>query len=441
MKISFALLKTGTATSVGMLLGAGLLTAGYLLGVSSMTVFSLLFATVVTVAPPRNLVSPLSMIHGYYFVWFLLAPAFSELHSEDNFASHAHYVAYGMIFLTHVTAVFGARSGDKGAYRDWKPAPEQAPAYQARRDFALRWITLFLYVASTSLVVAIVLSSGGFAYWAEAPGDAFLNRQGSGVYVVLSHFTTFCLAALVGYRAYTSRRKLPLILFISWLVLTAPVHGSKGLISLFLILSLTPWLRNLKFAGASSLIFVAALIFIFFFGLYLRNISWITPEEAIPYALNYFTTLRNLILLLDDFKPDFLLTFFLPFKKFLTPFGLTDPSLYFDMNHLLTDKYFPTAWEIRATEQWPVEADLYLNFYFIFGLPLVFLYTYIIGRVYGQARITNNLGSWIVAMLLIVSIVSHLRGSIINHLDFYLYPMFFVIYALFRRRSFSDRTQ
>jgi hypothetical protein len=426
-------------TGVVMLVGAGLLATGYMLGVSSMTVFFMLFATAVVIAPPYYAVSPLSIIHGYYFVWFLLAPAFSELQAEDKFSSGAHYAAYGMIFLTYVTAVVGARIGEKGVYRNWSPMPEQGRWNERRSDFMLRGYILLLYGTSTLLVALIVVASGGFSHWAAAPGDAFLNRQGSGVYVVLSHFTTFCLAALVGYRAYVSNRKLPLIIFIVWLAITSPVHGSKGLISLFLILSLTPWLRNLRFFSSSAMVFGAALVFIFFFGLYLRNISWITPAEAIPYALNYFTTLRNLVLLFDDFKPDFLLTFFLPFNKFLTPFGLSDPSLYYDMNHFLTDKYFPTAWEIRATEQWPVEADLYLNFYFIFGLPLVFFYTYIIGNIYGNARISNSLGAWILAMLLIVSMVSHLRGSLINHLDFYLYPMFFLIYTLLRSRSYNDR--
>ena len=111
------------------------------------------------------------------------------------------------------------------------------------------------------------------------------------------------------------------------------------------------------------------------------------------------------------------------------------------MNHMLTDRYFPTAWEIRATEQWPVEADLYLNFYFFFGLPLVFIYTYIVGLIYGRAKTGDNLGLWTVAMLLTISLVSHLRGSLINHLDFYLYPMFFVIYVLLRNRSFNDRAK
>ena len=438
MWVSLELLRNGFAVGLAMLLGIGILICGYMLGISSMAIACILFATIAVVAPPRYLVSPLSIIHGYYFVWFLLAPAFSELHSEDNFSSGIHYLAYGMIFLTYATAVFGARRGERAAA--WmRPATLSQAASNRGHDSALRLTTVFLYIVSTALIVMIVLASGGFAHWIEAPGDAFLNRQGSGVYVVLSHFAIFCLAALVGYHAYTARRITPLIVFLAWLAITSPVHGSKGLISLFLILSLTPWLRNMKFMGSASVVFVATLVFIFFFGLYLRNISWITPEEAIPYALNYFTTLRNLIILIQDFQPDFLLTFFLPFNKFLTPLGLTDSSLYFDMNHMLTDKYFPTAWEIRATEQWPVETDLYLNFYFFFGLPLVFLYTYTVGLIYGRARVANNLGTWIVAMLLIVSIISHLRGSIYNHLDFYLYPMFYMIYTLLKHRSFNDR--
>ncbi len=65
-----------------------------------------------------------------------------------------------------------------------------------------------------------------------------------------------------------------------------------------------------------------------------------TPEEALPYALNYFTALRNLMFLLEDFDSGFIQTFFLPFNKFLTPIGLSDQGLYFDMNHMLKDKYF-----------------------------------------------------------------------------------------------------
>lgn len=226
-----------------------------------------------------------------------------------------------------------------------------------------------------------------------------------------------------------------------WLIITSPVHGSKQLISIFFLLPLMPWIRNLKLVSAGSFSITALLIGVFFFGLYLRNISWITLEDAVPYAMNYFTALRNLMLLLEDFEPGFLQTFFLPFNKFLTPFGLSDPGMYFDMNHMLTDRYFPSAWAIRATEQWPVEADLYLNFYFMFGLPLIFLYTFIIGRIYGKAQRDPNLGIWVVSVLLTFSITSHLRGSLYNHVDFYLYPMFFLIFIILRKYPLQFRVE
>jgi hypothetical protein len=341
-----------------------------------------------------------------------------------------------MVFLTHATASFGAVAGSIiGSRKNLKRSAVNNLRNETTR---LKFAILFLYIASTTFVIAIIESSGGIRYWIEAPGDAFLNRAGSGIYVVLSHFFTFCLASLVGYTSFITRKNSSLVFFLFWLLITSPVHGSKLLISIFLVLSTVPWLRNIKVIALPAVVFSITLIGIFFFGLYLRNISWLTIEEALPYALNYFTPVRNLTLLLQDFQPGFLQTFFLPFNKFLTPFGLSDSFLYYDMNHLLTAKYFPKAWEIRATEQWPVEADLYLNFYFFWGLPLIFVYTYAVGYVYGRAKKRDSLGGWTVSFLLTFSIVSHLRGSLYNHVDFYFYPMLFLIYFLLRKYKLSD---
>lgn len=420
------------------LLGVLVLWAGHAFEVSSLRVYAAFWLALVWLTRPRLLLSPLAVIHVYYLVFFLVAPTFAQNHESDDFTSPPFYLAYGMIFMTHAAASSGALIGERSGLRMTCGARCHPDRGQLERRNIL-WVVILLFVLSTVLVATIVQMSGGLAYWIEAPGDAFLNRAGSGVFVVLSHLTTFCLASFVGYYTYTTQRRMPLLVFFLWLLVTSPVHGSKMLISLLLILSLTPWLRTWRVGSSSAVLLSLTLLAIFFFGLYLRNISWITPEEAIPYALNYFTTLRNLVMLYNDFDPGFLQTFFLPFNKFLTPFGLSDSTLYYDMNHLLTDKYFPEAWEIRATEQWPVEADLYLNFFFIFGLPLPFIYTYLIGRVYARAKVTNSLGIWVVAMLLVLSITSHLRGSIYNHVDFYLYPMFFLIYQLLKGYSLNDR--
>lgn len=416
--------------------------AGYSFGVPSIMVFLFLFSLAAVTYLPKYLISPTSVILGYYFIWFILAPSFAELHARDNFASRDYYIVFLMVTLVFATALFGASMGERAILRP--VAQDSSSTTQSEAPFSVRrpsraWI-IGLYAASTALVLAIVMSSGGFARWIAAPGDAFLNRAGSGVYVVLSHFTTFCLAGLVGYYAYASRRRTPMYVFILWLLVTSPVHGSKGLISLFLVLLFSPWLASLRLLTGRSIIFVVSLVSVFFLGLYFRNISWITASEAVPYALNYFTTLRNLRILVEDFSPDFMTTFWLPFNKFLTPFGLDNPNTYFDMNHYLTDIYFPTAWKIRATEQWPVEADLYLNFYFILGLPLIYIYTFCISHVYSMAHSKRNLGYLVVSMLLVISMISHLRGSIINHLDFYLYPMFIIIYFLLRGYGLPSRT-
>ena len=411
-------------------LGATALGASLVAKTSALYTYILLYVLVFLLFKPKYLISPQTIIHSYYFVFFIIAPLFAGIHREDDFSSFDFHLAFSMIFLTHTTAAFGSHLGHR-----WTGKKTIAPKVQempSHKGLLLETKIAFFYLTSSILVYAIIQSSGGILYWFEAPGDAFLNRAGSGIYVVLSHLSTFILAGLVGFSSYRSGQKSGMIVFLFWLAITSPVHGSKQLIAIFLAISLAPWIRSVKLVSLAAIIFSAALIGVFFFGLYLRNVSWMTLEDALPYALNYFTTLRNLMILLEDFDPGFMQTFFLPFNKFLTPFGLSDPRLYFDMNHMLTDIYFPSAWEIRATEQWPVEADLYLNFYFIFGLPVIFLYTFLLGAVNGRSQSRPNLGICVVSTILVFSIVSHLRGSIYNHVDFYLYPMLFLIYLALR---------
>src|SRR5690606_12628674 len=52
-----------------------------------------------------------------------------------------------------------------------------------------KWV-LPLYLFSTLMVTLIVTFSGGWEKWIADPGTAFLNRGGTGVYVILSHFSS-----------------------------------------------------------------------------------------------------------------------------------------------------------------------------------------------------------------------------------------------------------
>jgi len=404
--------------------------ASYLLGMDVFVVFGLLYAVTFVLVLPKRAISPLAILYLYYGVWFVVAPMFAEKYQGDVLNLPEYRLAIAFCYSVFGLGVIAIKAGERFARRLKLP---DVPVDVIRLS-RLRRIVLPLYVFCTLMIVMIVLSSGGFARWIANPGDAFLNREGSGVFVILSHFSSLPLAILSGYWSYRSNSKLPLAAFLVWVALTSPVHGSKGQIALLVVLSVVPWLRNMRLFSTRSVALYISLLGIFFLGIYFRNLTWIDTQSVIPYALNYFTALENLAISIRDFDPQFMRTFFLPFVKFLTPFGLKDPTMYFDMNHMLTDYYYPWAWEIRATEQWPVETDLYLNFYFFGGLPLVAAYLFVVGAVFSLAVRRNSVGGWFVATIMTIFMLSHVRGSLLNHTDFYMYP--YLILAYFGMRRF-----
>ncbi len=405
----------------------------YLACNSNFVAFVLLYFVTFIFSPPKHAISPLSIFYIYYGLWFVVAPCFAERYQEGVLNVMEYSLAFAMVYTVFGLGVICILCGERFALR----RSGVVRILKHIKLTALRFCVLLLYVTSSLFVVLIILSSGGFTVWMANPGDAFLNRAGSGAFVILSHFSSLALASLAGYLAYMTKNKFPLIFFIVWVAITSPVHGSKYQISLLIILLFLPWMKDLKFFSIRSITLGVSLVVIFFLGLYFRNFAWIDTKTILPYALNYFTTLENLAISLRDFDPQFMTTFFLPFVKFLTPFGLSDPSMYFDMNHMLTDIYYPEAWKIRATEQWPVETDLYLNFYFVGGLPIIGFYLFFLGFIYGRAQRISTLGAWFAAIVMALFMVSHLRGSLFNHTDFYMYPYILCMYFLLRRVSLS----
>lgn len=392
---------------------------------------------------PKYALSPLTMLYCYYGAWFVVAPMFATryqglLGTPDYSLSFAF--AYSVFGIGVIFISLGERIAERSAnnYLKLKLVKNEKIYTDAEKQLVMPFLTFsILYLIASASVVLIIVNSGGFLYWITAPGDAFLNRGGTGIYVVASHFSSLALAAVTGFYAYNNKRYWPLLLFIVWVLLTSPVHGSKYQISLLLILAILPWIKNVSILSKQAMVLFLALSGVFFVGLYFRNMSWISFSTILPYSLNYFTALENLAISIRDFDPQFMLTFFLPFNKFLTPIGLSSPDLYYDMNHYLTDIYYPHAWDIRATEQWPVETDLYLNFYFFGGLPIAAIFFAVHGFVYRVARQKNSLGWWFVTTIMILSMISHLRGSIYNHVDFYMYPYLLCMLYLMRNLTYK----
>ncbi|WP_374028787.1 polymerase [Bdellovibrio bacteriovorus] len=405
----------------------------HLIGGYTYAVFVAFFVITFIACPPQKSFSPLTIFYAYYGAWFVVAP-----HCATRYAGMLMLTEYSLgLALAYSVFGIGVLAIDMGDYIGQHVRVKHRES-SVIPDRTINVVTAFLYLIATVMVLMIIRVTGGFARWIADPGEAFLNRGGSGVFVILSHFSSITLAALVGYISYRRKQWFPLICFIVWVLITSPVHGSKLQISLLIITVFIPWFRTLPFMSGKTFMLYVTFGFIFLLGLYFRNVSWLGGKTIIPYALNYFTALENLAMSVRDFHPGFITTFFLPFVKLQTPFGLSDPKMYFDMNHYLTDIYYPHAWAIRATEQWPVETDLYLNFMFVWGLPLVFIYLFVVGYIHGRAQKIDTLGCWVASFLMTVFMISHLRGSLINHTDFYMYPFIFCIYFLLGKLPFKN---
>ncbi len=407
------------------------------LGIPNFLVFCALYLVHLLITPPRQTISPLSVLYGYYGLWFVLAPVFAQQYQGPVLYTPEYTLAFVMAYAVFGIGIMSLRCGENLGLRH----AESTVRYESHSPpisdetslrHVRRWI-FALYMIATFAVAMVVMRSGGLENWLEDPGNAFLNRGGSGVYVILSHFSAFALAALSGYYSCIRKNWGAVTAYLLWLVATSPVHGSKLQIALLAIIALIPWLSKLRPFTFKSAILYAALTAVFFLGMYFRGVLWQDLAYKMPLVLNYFSALQNLAMSIRDFDPSLLQTFFLPFVKFQTPFGLAEPTMYFDMNHMLTDHYYPEKWAIRATEQWPVETDLYLNFFFVGGLPLVAAYLALVGYLHGRACATRTLGWLFVSTLMSLWLISHLRGSLYNHTDFYLYPYLILMFFAFRK--------
>lgn len=414
--------------------GLVMLTIAYAINQPTATYFFVFFVLMFIVLPPKYVISPLTILYIYYGLWFFIAPLFAQRYSE---VSNSIYYSYSFLlsFITLSIGVIFLHNRRNAVVETHSNAMKEPITF----EIPSKSLLTILFLLATLFVVLIVVNSGGLGYWINSPGEAFLNRSGTGLYVVGSRYISLALASLCGYYAFLTKKRTVLYIFFFWLLLTSPVHGSKFQISLLLVMSLIPWLKDLPFFSKGSFLLGVVFICILFLGLYFRNLSWMTWNELIPYTLNYFDTLDNLSISLNDFPAGFNETFFMPFNKFMTPLGNEGGSIFYDMSQWLTSIYDPKAWDIRATIQFPIETDMYLNFYYFLGIPILALFFFINGRIYSMARSQQHLGAWFAAVLMTLLMISHLRGSIYNHTDFYIYPYVFIMYFCLRKYKFPRK--
>jgi hypothetical protein len=292
--------------------------------------------------------------------------------SEESILSFA-YVFTLFFFITRFLEALFDRSS----------APELFQVYQVR--------PIGLFLLSLSILVGSVYFlqvTGGVDAWFSNYSDTYLeNKKGYGLLNFLLIMSANFLAFVLGLYWRTCKKiNVPLILFVL-LVLTgcAYIQGVKSRIFYFAIFFSIPWLSVARLTIIKGGVIFVGFVLLFSFAMYFRsNGFYSTPEMLLEYFLSYFNTIFLHEMILRDMSPDFLLTMEYPFNKWFTFFGIPSEGYLHDISRWLTSIYFPSQWfEGAATQQWPIETELYLNYgYYVFWIIPILLYSLFICSLY-----------------------------------------------------------
>lgn len=382
-------------------------------------------------APPKYLFSPRNFLAGYHAMFYGVAVMAAERYRNFDFSERPVVISYLMCITSYLVCYLTLFHTETwlGGVR-WVQAFTPPATSSRRRCLA---IGVLMFAAGLVLAFGMVQVSGGVQHWMNDPGRAFLGREGGGVYYLGFVMCLGIGSCAVGVFGAQVRSVIAILIGLVVIAACTPLLGSKARTFYMLSFLVLPWTFCASVMSRSTLYLITGLLGSFSVLTYLRNMSWMTADDFVGYSLNYFNTFDNLVLSVRDFEPSWFQTLFLPFNKLLVPFGVGDNSLFYDMNNWLTSIYLPHIWALRCTEQWPVETDLYLSTYYVFGIPLLMLYMAGNGLLFNLAVRTRSAGLIYVSAYATFYMVSHLRGSLIVWTDFYTVPYWVLSFLVLRK--------
>lgn len=305
-------------------------------------------------------------------------------------------------------------------------------------------------------ILALAILLGGMYFFQVTGGvDAWFNdysktylekKKGYGLLNFLllmgANFLSFALG--VHWRTKKSLNVPLVLLVLVVLVFCAYIQGIKSRIFYFLIFFSLPWLCTFKLTVFKAGLIFVGFVLLFSFAMYFRsNGFYNTPGMLLEYFLSYFNTIFLHDMVLRDMPADFFLTFDFPFKKWLTFVGIPSEGYLHDISRWLTSIYYPSQWfNESATQQWPIETELYLNYgnYIFWVVPVVLCALYICTLYYLRFRGGPVLLFIYVSELLLF--LSMFRGSMFQWIALFNMAFYVCIWAgrrlLFSRRSRPD---
>lgn len=284
--------------------------------------------------------------------------------------------------------------------------------------------------------------TGGLDAWSGNYSETYLSKKkGYGflnfLLIMWSNFMAFWL----GFYCRTAERRSFFLILLVFLVLgfCAYLQGLKSRVFLFGIFFSLPWLAVARLSLKKGFLLFAGFVFLFSGAMYVRsNGFYRTPEMLLEYFLTYFNTIFLHDMVLRDMPSGYFQTVSFPFSKWMTFFGVASPDHMHDISRWLTSIYYPSQWfEESATQQWPVETELYLNYgNYIFWIAPVAIYSLFMGGLYSLRFRCGPIFIFIFMSELFV-FLSMFRGSMLQWI--WIFNIGFYLFLFLGQRLFFSR--
>jgi hypothetical protein len=251
---------------------------------------------------------------------------------------------------------------------------------------------IVMSVAITTGCFVFLNHTGGVSAWLSSYSDTYINRRGGagGLNFALLN-GAHVLAFVAGWMCFRGKRRVPKWL---WALVLVPLlfcmilQGIKSRIPNLLLFFLMPKLFGMKIKVGKGITAFIVLMVSFMVSMYFRSEGFYgTPRMAIEYLQSYFNTIFLHDLALQNYAPGELNSMFMGITKYTELFVGKLPREQYDLSVALTQKFYPKDWYgSGATQQWPIETDLYLTLpSAVFWVLPVAIYTLLLGQMYRLA--------------------------------------------------------
>lgn len=398
--------------------------------------------------PPDRVFHPANMLFAYYGLYVVLSCTLNFILSVvgweyqlpwgqivfwDTFSRYTIFQIEQTFLVLYFSLLYFARAT---AEQSEQPAANTA---QAREIFPpVNPIVVYTTAAVSILFVAwFIQVTAGISEWLFNYSATYLSRrEGFGLLNVITAGFGSVAMFLLGVLTYqsTRRRTLLIVSFVTLIILSFPA-GFKSRLIFLLIMFFSPWLMQIKF----SLKWVWRLGLAFVVLLYLATLVrtegfYASPAFFMEMLIGYFNSYQLHDWVVTTRQPEWFSTIHQLLIKPKQILGIAGIDDNFDISVMLTKEFFPEQWDLEhATQQWPLETELYLNYYgAVLGpLPLV-VYGSVIGWLYRRSMIQLHLPIIPIYILEFQRLFSMMRGTLIPW-EFPIYIMqYLLVYVVCR---------